>query len=643
MCLGRHRKRRKTPLTTKSESGWVFDFVKSLFQPFSEESIVEWADGKLKLPQSVRYPVYLAEEAAWLIEPLRAISDPNVRRVDVRMPAGAAKSLIGEIFIAYIIENDPGFCYYVWQTDDDAKDAMEDRVIPMLEGNEVLMRKLPTDRQKKRIQKIVFYNMPLYAVGANKSAAQSKRVKYLIMEEPHLYEPGMMSAFEKRVEGVRNAKIITLSTGSVAEDDSDKTFCDGTCEEWEVPCLHCGKTQKLTDNKDRLRAERNEATIDKDGHFIWHKLLETVRYNCEHCGMDWPNTPEFRREQSVKALQYNSGGYKQTNPNAKPDHRSFHCEAASVHWIRLEDLVEEKLKSSLAAKRGALEPLRDYVQKRRALAWDDAPQEGEAEIDFNRIKGNYLKNDPHEGEVARFLTIDNQAGRASIGEGAHRWYVCRSFAQTECRLIDEGRITTWEELEQKRIALGVLPGRTLVDISWDTQNTQAVCVRYGWQGLWGDNTGKRSFPHYEISGNGQKIVRHYPFSSVQVGHVGHGMGGALRQARYFFWCQQPIKNMYHRLRSGLSTYRWTVPQNISEDYKRHTQAEYKKMSYDKNGNKIWTWVVAGRRANHELDCDQEALVAGLMDAKIRQILFSIDPDNAKIEEGEEVKETAEPI
>ena len=154
---------------------WFDDFVKSLFQPFEDRTILEWADGILKLPQSERYPVFLSEEAAWLREPLIAISDPNIRRVDIRMPAGAAKSLIGEIHIAYVIENDPGFYYYVWQTDDDAKDAMEDRVVPMLEGNDSLFKLLPTDRSKKRIQKISFFSMPLYAVGANPSAAQSKR------------------------------------------------------------------------------------------------------------------------------------------------------------------------------------------------------------------------------------------------------------------------------------------------------------------------------------------------------------------------------------------------------------------------------------------------------------------------------------
>ena len=71
-------------------------------------SMVEYFDGKLRLPHSTRYPMYIAEESPWLIEPMRAIGEPGIKRVDVRGPAGAAKSLIGEMHIAWTIDNEPG-------------------------------------------------------------------------------------------------------------------------------------------------------------------------------------------------------------------------------------------------------------------------------------------------------------------------------------------------------------------------------------------------------------------------------------------------------------------------------------------------------------------------------------------------------
>ena len=607
-----------------------FSGAMSLLIPLKfDGSMVEWADGTLRLPHSTRYPVYIAEESPWLIEPLRAISDPAVRRVDVRGPAGSAKSLLGEMHIAWCVSNEPGMYYYVHQTDEAGTDAMEDRIYPMLEANEALAKKLPTDRHKKRISKVLFPAMSLYCVGANLSAAQSKRVKYLTMEEPHLYKPGIQTAFMKRVEGVRNSKIVTLSTGSVLGDESDAQFQDGTCEEWQVPCQFCNQFQQLTDSKDRLIFERNSETIDENGQFNWQRILPTVRYNCEHCGMDWPNTPESRREQAQR------GRYVATNTNAPAHHRSFHYEATAIHYFELSALLMEKMKSSYAAAAGQTEPLRDYMQKRRAMAWDESPSDSENDHDFNRIKGEYLKGDIFDGELTRFLTIDNQAGKASRGEGAHRWFTCRAWGQGESRLIDEGRITTWEELEEKRIALGVEPARTLVDIAFDTIAVQEVCVRYGWTGLWGDNTNKESFPHHEDA-NGQRVIRKYPFSTVNIGHVGIGKGGINRQARYFFWCQQPIKSMYHRMRSGLSSYRMTCAKDISDAYKKQTSVEFKRQIIGKSGEKKWMWTVGKGKENHLLDCDQMNLVAALLDSRIRLIL------NSQQEETNEIQEEIKP-
>ena len=274
------------------------------------------------------------------------------------------------------------------------------------------------------------------------------------------------------------------------------------------------------------------------------------------------------------------------------------------------------------------------MQKRRAMAWDEAPAQSDEQAAFDRSKGAYAKRDPHEAEITRFLTIDNQAGKASQGQGAHRWYTCRSFGPTECRLIDEGRVTSWEEVEEMRIALGVEPGRTLVDIGFDTANVQAVCVRYGWQGLWGDNSGKKSFPHHEtqlVNGIGVRVVRQYPFSTPNIGHVGIGKSGERRQARYFFWCQKPVKDAWHRLRNGLTEYRWTVPQDVSDEYRAQTNVEFKKLQIGKHGEKTWQWFTQGKRDNHLTDCDQMTLVAGLMDVRIRELLWTAEAENLPTE------------
>jgi len=605
---------------------WITEFLSDSLREQTGQDIASWADGYLKIPQSVRYPIFIADEAPWLLEPLRALSDPGISQVDVRMPAGAAKSLIGEIFIAWVLCHEPGPLYYVWQSDEDGKDAKEDRLEPMFEANDFIYKKMPTDRHKKRQSKIVFAHMPLYIVGANLNAAQSKRIRYLLFEEPHLYKAGMASAFKKRMEGVRGPKLLTLSTGSILDDESDKDFNDGSCEEWEVPCPSCGFYQKMTDSPDRLRCDKNKDTVDENGSIIWHKLLPTVRYNCESCGVDWPIDQAFRREQSQ------SGRYKATNANARADHRSFHCEAAAIHWIELSTILEEKLKASAASRRGSIELLKDYVQKRKAAPWDESPPD-DTKVDIQRMTGFYIKRDPVTDEIARFFTLDNQRGKAREGEGEHRWFVCRSYSETESRLIDEGKIDTWEEVEEYRIKLGVPPLQTLIDIAYDTPKVQSMCLRYGWQGLWGDMTQKQSFPHHEIIG-GKRVTRNLPFSTPQLGNRMDDGKGGFKQARYFWWCNQPIADIYHQIKDGLASYRMTIAQDTSEDYKKHTAVEYKGRIIGKNGVARWEWRRAKSKADHLLDADQMNLVAALMHPRLRQILYTFKDEVQDVREGE---------
>lgn len=603
---------------------WVLSALSEALRLRFEGTIDQWANGKLKVPSSTRYPIYVAEESPWLIEPLRALSDPAVRRVDVRGPAGCAKSLIGEIFICYIVDNEPGFTYYVHQEDDSATDAVEDRLMPMFEQNDFLAHKLPTEPNKKRKSKILFPTMPFYALGANANNAQSKRVRYLIMEEPHTYAAGMMSAFEKRTEGVRGAKVLTLSTGSIKDDESDKAFNDGSCEEWHVPCPHCNHMQIMQDTRDRLRSDRTAETVDSEGEIVWSKLLPTVRYTCVACGQDWPTDEAFRREQAQK------GAYIAMNPNAAKDHRTFHLEAQSVHWMRLDDIVKEKLRATYAAKRGSTELLKDYMQKRRATAWDESPPEDSGD-GAAKMKGPYVSAEliqPGPEEIARFLTVDNQHGRASKGEGAHRWCLIRAYYPGESKLVFAGRVTTWEDVEALRIKHSVAPARTLVDTAWDGVNVQSQCVRFGWQALWGDTNRKEGYPHREMV-LGQIITRIYPFSTVQLGTIGLGTSGQPCQARYFWWAHNPIKNLYHRLKGALVTYRWTVPQDCPDAYFEHIKNEFKRQEVDNAGNKVWRWYNPPKKPNHLLDTDQMNLVAALMDPRIRAILLTSNEQHEK--------------
>ena len=589
--------------------------------------IADWASGYLKIPSSTRYPIFDVHESFWWKEPLDAFCDPEVRRIDIRGPVGSAKSLCGEIIIAWIIEHAPGPVYYVWQSDEDGKDAMEDRLLPMLEANDCLSKKLPVEKNKRRVCKIMLPTMPLYVVGANPNNAQSKRIKYLIMEEPHLYEQGMLRAFEGRTEGVRGTKIVTLSTGSVLHDDSDRAFMSGSQHEWQVPCPHCNQYQPPIETNETLKGERNEKTIDPDGNWRWGEYLKTLKYHCVHCGKPWPADENFRKQQSWK------GKYVQKNFNCRPDHRSFHIESCGIHWTPYATIIEEKVKAVNASKRGNLEDLREYVQKRKGNAWDESPP-GIGEKDVTRLTGAHHKGDAWSEAISLFLTFDNQAGKSRLGEGEHRWYTCWGFSESEMRLIDEGRITTWEECEELRMRLKVEARKTFVDIAYDTARCHSICCRYGWRGLWGDNKRKEAFPHHERKQDGSTITRYYPFSAPMRGHRQNSPQG-MQESIYFSWSHATIAQLYHTIKDGMSSYKMVLPVDVSTQFLEHQNAEHKQKSIDKKGRPVHEWIRNPNRDDHLLDCSEMALVAALMSSTIRNSIYGANLDLAPMRADED--------
>jgi hypothetical protein len=74
----------------------------------------------------------------------------------------------------------------------------------------------------------------------------------------------------------------------------------------------------------------------------------------------------------------------------------------------------------------------------------------------------------------------------------------------------------------------------------------------------------------------------------------------------------------------MATYRFTAPQDVSSEYQKQTSVEFKRQEVNRDGSKKWTWTVMKGRANHLLDCDQMNLVAAMLDARLRSVLFTTE-------------------
>jgi len=92
----------------------------------------------------------------------------------------------------------------------------------------------------------------------------------------------------------------------------------------------------------------------------------------------------------------------------------------------------------------------------------------------------------------------------------------------------------------------------------------------------------------------------------------------------------------------MTTYKWSVAQDVSKEYEKQTGTEFKKQQTTRSGSKEWIWMTKANADDHMKDADQMNLVAALMDKRVREILWtSVDESDltAQIPD-DETKSTA---
>ena len=558
----------------------------------------QWGNGVLFL-ESTRSPVFNMRFTPHFKEIFAALNNRSKKRIHIQMPAGSGKSMIGEMQILFCVDNDPrGLIYWVWPTDDDAKDQVEDRLMPIILANRFLARRLPQDRSKRRNTKIIFPDLTFQAVGANESNAQRVRASFLFMEEPHLFEPGFLAKFRKRLVGAREGLEATFSTGSVLEDESDIAWKESSCREAAVKCPTCGEFHIPKDSY--LKWDKTDDTWDAERHeYRNDKLKETVRYEFPCCGYVYKskwNSKDSIDEGRLELIQ--NYRWDATNPNASDEIEGYHNNFFFVPWLKLEDVAIEKIRATMAANRGQLEMLKDYVQKVLAEAWDEAPRD----TDKNAQKGGYLLGVEWDEEMTRFMSIDVQKD--------HFWHICRAYNKSGAsRLVSQGRLETYDQIEARRLELKVEPRRTGIDCAFDTNIVHQNCVKYGWIGLWA-----RDVPYFPKIRPNQKPL-HLPYSEPQRGHVGLGMGGKMQVAVYFFWSNPTIKDLWHNMKSSKDG-GYTIADDVSQEYEKQTSAEYKRQETTKGGAKVWRYFVPQHKDDHLGSAEQINLVMAMMDMRL---------------------------
>jgi hypothetical protein len=584
------------------------DFWRGIWHPIDRRPIHEWARDNVTLasPLTLVGPPDLSTSRHFLA-PLYALQDDRVREVNVLASIRGGKSLIADLWLCWLVVNQPGPYRAVFQDEKAAKDHAERRALKMLRSVRGIAQYLPEESHKDRVKEIILPGGEVVFDGPAIGQLQSRGFRYVCLDEVWLYKPGVIHEAKGRMGDyvkLGNNKCLCLSQGGDEMSDWHAQYASGVAHEWNIRCERCGHFMFPS-----YRAFRDDNTRwgfcfddirDQADLFDVPKIIPTIRFECEKCGHPHIDSP------ALKAEWNRTGKYIPEETDKDPIRKSFRWNSI-IDWP-WKDLAVEYLSALNAAKQGMMEAIKAFAQKFGAEFWSDQM----AFMMDSRPVQTFEATSSWPEEHIRFMTIDQQ------GEGI-QWAVIRAWAKTgESRRLWFGKLFSTDEARAKQLEFKVRDAHVLKDSGFLTRQVYAECCKFGWIALKGEDND--FFLHkQERRGKIYHVRRSYSIpqrADPEAGAAGEGT----RFAKLIRWSVPMIADRLEGLKHGKSA-KWSRTHPVTSEeiatereYDRQLSAEYKKPKQNKFTGKVELVWVCPSGNNHLNDCERmQVLGATLAD------------------------------
>jgi len=569
------------------------------------QPVYEWARQHVQLPEAYATSgPFNARISPWLIPVFDALQDPLVRRVHFRKAVQIGGTLIADVWVPWLICNDPGPISWTMQTDEMVERHAKSRLNPLLERCKPVAALLPKAGTQRTTTEIYFGGFFLSLNPANLSTQQSQSIRWKINDEIWLpkwqevygHAIARVSKFEEvgrsKVYNISQAPVMDAETGNV----EDTSFRSGNQQEWSAECPNCKKMHPVSFNIELEGGERAGVIWDKEARlddetFDVTRAVESCRFRCPHCAHEVSDSDATRNHWR------STGRYVAYRPQAPKEFASFRVEALVARPMRL--LVEEFCQASnLFTRNGDNTAMIEFKTKREAKPWIVEKRT------MNLFVGSagYRREDYDDGrlienEVQRFMSIDRQQN--------HWWVEIGAFSTATGPLYRQlffGRIDTRDQMRALQQKYRVPDCCVAQDRGYRPADVDRDCAEFGWRGM-------RGHPRRTWTMRDQHTgaMINFPFSEPRISDYRGG------DVFYYDWSGDYFKDTLSLALEGKSDLRWEFPSNVNPLYLEHLKAEAK-MEVRAG---VWEWRETKTNApNHGLDTSAQmiciATIAGII-------------------------------
>lgn len=579
--------------------------------------IYDWAKRHVTLPDAYATPgPFNVKLSPWLIGVFDALQNPLIRRVHFRKAVQTGGTLIADIWVSWLIANDPGPISWTMPTDETAERHCKSRLMPLLERCAPVSRMLPRLGPLRTTTEIYLGGSFFVCNSANITSQQSQSIRFKINDE--LFLPrwqdvyGHAIARVSKFEEVGRSKILNISQAPILDAETgnveDVSFRAGNQQEWSAECRACRGIYPLafshrsattnptveTDSLPRAGVIWDHAAKRDDKTWDTARAVETVRFKCPHCGDEMPDSDPTREHWRK------TGRYVPTRLDAPPETVSFHVEALVSRPMRM--LVEQFCEAENHAVRNGDDTQRmEFRTKREAKPWLVEKRTVNIFIGSSGYKvADYADGKRIDDETGRFMMIDRQLN--------HWWAEVGAFSGAtgpRYRQLWFGRVDTRDQLREIQRRYGVANSCVAQDRKYRPSDVDRDCAEFGWRGMMGH---ARKTWTMRDDNSGQLV--NFPFSDPRTTQY--------QGADVFFydWSGDYFKDILAAALERRGELKWELPDDVNPLYLEHLRGEAKKEV--RPG--VWEWrEVKSNAPNHGLDDSAMMLCVATIAGLIRYV------------------------
>ena len=481
---------------------------------------------------------------------------------------------------------------------------MWDKEIEQILRRSIHYQNLIADRFKARKGLVILPNCSLSVQGVfAEGALDSDTVPNQVNEEIHAWKHGMLAKALGRGDACDFPIRFNISNAGVEGDQLHAAFKDGTMQQWEVVCPHCGNPNHEANKVRHIMRVRwderhpefgglwydYEKAKREDGSYDYNVIDSTMVYKMP-CGGVIHNDIAERRALSM------SGRYSEPfNTGARPGIHSMTYQAVTCHTMDWVNIIKRRNNALAARRMGDEESYKKYVQEVECEFYSESkiPFVGNiittAAAQLNRIG--------LPDEIGKIWAADWQQGFKNLGELTHYWLAIESvMADCSSQVIYAGKVE--DEMELLTVLRdhgitnedggGIFDG--FVDASKNTKHILSFCYRSGINAVMGNASGKGlwkwpdgSYQYYSPKKFIYKELNmptKYPMVMTREGYVEdpaepfiimYSKAGILKN--HFFLREFKGNVLHNKPDAAPDEYiERVIPEDIGEDYLNHHEA-----------------------------------------------------------------------